>query len=143
MAFRLGNGTNSPRKKSNDAIVDSVDVGTTNANGKLLIYTGGQPATPETTASGTLLATLDFAATAFAASDANASAGLAGGAISTTASASGTAGWFRVVDKDAVAIFDGSVGTSGQDLNFDVADFVSGGTVTISSLTVSTPMSIA
>lgn len=141
MSFRLGNGTNSPRKKSNDAIVDSVDVGTTNPNGQMQIYTGGQPATPQTTATGTLLGTLDFASTAFTASDANASAGLNGGGISAEASASGTAGWFRVLDRDGIAIFDGSIDTSGADLNFDVVDFVSGGTITLTSLTVSTPMS--
>jgi hypothetical protein len=141
MAFRLGNGTNSPRKKSTDAIVDSVDVGSTNANGKLLIYTGSQPATPQTTASGSLLATLDFADPAFGAADSNASAGLAGGAISATAAASGTAGWFRVVDKDEVALFDGSVGESSADLVFDETGFVSGGTVTISSFAISTAMS--
>ena len=37
-------------------------------NGYLRIYTGAQPATPETAASGTLLAELRFNATAFGAS---------------------------------------------------------------------------
>jgi len=141
MSLRLGNGTNSPRKKSTDAIVDAVDAGSTNSTGRLLIYTGSQPATPQTTATGTLLATINFAATAFSAADSNASAGLAGGAISATATASGTAGYFRVTDKDNVAIFDGSVGESGEDLNFDESSFVEGGTVTVSSFALSTPMS--
>jgi hypothetical protein len=141
MAFRLGNGSNSARKRACDAIVDSVDLGSTNSTGKLLIYTGSQPATPETTASGTLLVSINFAATAFGSADSTATAGLAGGtAISATVTASGTAGWFRVVDKDEVAILDGAISTSGADLNFDNVNFVSGGTATINTLTIQAPM---
>jgi hypothetical protein len=142
MPVRYGNGTNSPRKKSTDAIADTVDVGSTNSTGRLLIYEGTQPDTPQDAATGsTLLATINFASPAFTSADSNAAVALSGGAISGTASASGTAQWFRVIDRDNVALIDGSVGESGEDMNFDETAFVSGGTVTISSLTIATPMS--
>jgi len=141
MAFRLGNGSNSARKACTDALVDAVDVGSTNSSGQLKIYTGTQPATPETSATGTLLVTIPFANPAFGAADANASAGLAGGtAISATVAATGTAGWFRVVDRGNVAIMDGTVGTSDTDMIFDNVSFVTGGVATVNSFNVSTPM---
>lgn len=141
MAFRLGLGTNSPRKKSTDAIVDSVDVGSTNPTGRLLIYSGTQPATPETTATGTLLVTINFATVAFTAADSTATAGLFGGtAISATVTTSGTAGYFRVTDRDNIALFDGSISTTGADMNFDNVTFVSGGTATVNTLTIQSPM---
>lgn len=143
MAFRLGAATgNNARLKSNDALVDCVDVGSTNSTGRLLIYEGTQPATPQTAATGsTLLVTINFASTAFTASDATGAAGLTGGtAITATVATSGTAGWFRVTDKDNLAIFDGSIGTSGADMNFDNVGFVAGGTARVNTLTVQTPM---
>lgn len=141
MAFRLGIGTNSPRKKSTDAITGCVNTGSTNTTGRLLIYSGTQPATPETTATGTLLVTINFATTAFAAADSTATAALFGGtAISATVSASGTAGWFRVTDRDNIALFDGSISTTGADMNFDNITFVSGGTATVNTLTIQSPM---
>lgn len=142
MAFRLGDTTgNSVRNKATDAIVDTIDVGTTNPSGRCLIYTGTQPTNgPADAATGTLLVTIPFATTAFTSSSGG-SAGLTGGtAISGTVAASGTAGWFRVTDRDNKALFDGSIGTSGQDMNFDNVAFVAGGTATINSMTISTPM---
>jgi hypothetical protein len=142
MSFNLGaNTTNNARAKATNAVVQAIDAGTGNAAGQVLIYTGSQPASPETTATGTLLATIPFANPAFASADATGLSGLAGGtAISATIAATGTAGWFRVVDRDSHPIFDGAISTSGSDMNFDSTSFVSGGTVTISSMTYQTPM---
>jgi hypothetical protein len=126
-----------PRNSACDAIVDLIDAGS--AGGTLKIYTGTQPATPATALSGnTLLATLTFSTTAFGAS----ATGTATAATITddTNSATGSAAWFRIADSNALAIADGSVGTSGADLNFSGGvSFVSGGTVSISSLTVTVP----
>lgn len=144
MAFRLGsNATNSVRKKSTDAIVDAVDAGTTNTTGSIKLYSGAQPATPETAPSGTLLVAINFANPAFADSDQTGTAGLTGGtAISASVTASGTPGYFRIVDRDGNALMDGSVTAtgSGGDLTFDNTTFVSGATATISSFSVATPM---
>lgn len=94
-------------------------------NGYLRIYDGTQPAdadTPVTTQN--LLAELRFNATAFGSS----AAGVATANAFTNdsdANATGTAGWFRALESDGTTvIFDGSVGTSGCDLNIDSVSIV-------------------
>jgi hypothetical protein len=108
-------------------------------NGYLRIYTGAQPATPETAVSGTLLAELRFGATAFGAAAAGvitANALTADG----TADATGTAGYFRTLQSDGTtAVYDGSVGTSGSDLNLNSTAIQIGAEVSVSSLTVTLP----
>jgi hypothetical protein len=107
--------------------------------GYLRIYTGTKPATPETAASGTLLAELRLNATAFGASSggvitANAITGDA------SADASGTAGWFRILQSDGTtALWDGDVATSGADLNLNSTSISAGAAVDITALTVTLP----
>ena len=84
-------------------------------NAKLAIYSGAQPASVATAASGTLIVTLPCNATAFG----TVSGGqLTAGAITTTAAAAtATAGWFRLFKADGVtAVVDGSVGTAATDI---------------------------
>ncbi len=110
--------------------------------GRLAIYTGAQPATADTAASGTLLGTLTLSADAFAVA-ANGSMAI-NAVTSATAVASGTAGWFRfyrTVDTapGTVAVaadrrIDGLIGT---DMTIDNANVVSGGTLAVSSFTYS------
>ena len=52
---------------------------------------------------------------------------------------SGTAGWFRIADSDANGVLDGDVGTSGSDLNFSSVAWTSGGTVELSTGTITQP----
>ena len=55
----------------------------------------------------------------------------------TSANASGTASWFRVVASDGTThVMDGDVGTSGADLNLDSVEIVEGGEVAVSSFVV-------
>jgi hypothetical protein len=102
-------------------------------SGTLNIYSGTQPATADTALSGnTLLASLTFAATAFG-TDTN---GVATAAAigSATAAATGTATFFRVLESNGTtAVMDGTVGTSGADLNLSTTSIVAGGTVSVSS----------
>lgn len=118
-------------------------------DGRINLYTGSQPATANTAATGTLLGTLTLA------SD-SASAGASPGECTfntitsdTSADASGTAGWGRIYrasdtapgstgDSDDRRV-DFSVSTSGADVNFDTVTFVAGGTIAISSLTLTLP----
>lgn len=137
MAFRLATAT---QNAACDAIVDLIDVGSTNTTGRILIYTGSQPADPQTSATGTLLATINFNNPAFGNASSGAAAMVTSTAVSATVGTSGTAGWFRVTNRNNVAIFDGSISTSGADMNFDNTAFVSGGTVTINSMTITVPM---
>lgn len=108
-------------------------------DGYLRIYSGSQPSAPEDAASGTLLAELRFGATAFDA----ASGGIAAAnAITAEDSApdTGTAGWFRVFASDGTtALWDGSVGTSGADMNINSLAIVTGDEVSISGFTVIFP----
>jgi hypothetical protein len=113
--------------------------------GTLKIYTGTQP-TDANTAIGAqvLLGTLGMNATAFAASVASGSAGsrvctATANSITddTSADATGTASWFRIVQSDGTTIvMDGSVGTSGCDLNLATTAIVAGADLGITSLTV-------
>src|SRR5687768_3042374 len=103
------------RNAATDAIVDRLDAGA--GAGKLRIYTGSQPASANDAATGTLLAEFTLADPAFG----NSATGTAtASAIAdTTGLAAGDAGWFRALDSNSTTCIDGSVGTSGQDLNLN------------------------
>lgn len=107
-------------------------------NGALLkVYTGTQPASVDTALSGnTLLGTLTCA-TPFAAA---ASGGVVtAGTITQDSSAdnSGTATFFRIFKSDGTtAVHDGTVGTSAADLILNTTTIVSGGPISVSSLTI-------
>lgn len=115
------------------AQMDAVTTAVGNA-GLLRIYSGSRPATVGTALSGnTLLAELTCA-TPFAA---GASSGvLTFGTITqdSSADATGTAVFFRLFKSDGTtAVADGSVGTSGSDLNLNTTAIVAGGPVTVTS----------
>ncbi len=130
--------SNAARSAMCDALVDLADAGS--GPGTVQIRTGSQPAGPGTAASGTLLGTLTLSDPAFgAASNGVATASAVTG--DSSADATGTAGWFRVLDSNAVAVWDGAVGTSGSDMNLSSVSIVAGGTINITSWTVTMPAS--
>ena len=134
MAFRLATST---RSKACDAIVDALDQGS--GAGKVKIYTSTQPGSVGGTY-GTLLGTLICSDPAFGA----ASTGTAtASAITsdTNADASGTAGTFTLTDSDDNVLADGTCGQGSGDLSFDNNVVVAGGTIAISSMTVTVPIS--
>lgn len=104
--------------------------------GTLKIYDGTQPATADTAiTTQNLLATLTLGNPAFG----SAAAGVAtANAITgdTSADATGTASWFRVLTSAAATVFDGSAGTASADLILNSTAIQSGASVTISSLTL-------
>jgi hypothetical protein len=119
-----------------DAVTAEVDGGA--GAGKIEVYTGTLPSDLDPTGD-TLLAE-------FTLTDPSAAAAAAGVAtldfdpdLSDTVLATGTAGYFLVLDSDDVAVFGGSVGTSGHPLNFSSVSFVSGGTVTLTTGTITAP----
>lgn len=104
------------------------------ANGVIDVYTGTQPATADSAVTGTLLGRITLNSGAFVAGTATNGltfAAASGGAVSKSGVwsfngvAAGTAGWFRLkgnaLDNDAVSTtlprLDGSIATSGADLN--------------------------
>lgn len=108
----------------------TTDVG---ATGTLRFYDGTPPASANAALAGnTLLATLNCSAT-FA--PAAASGVLTANAISSgTAAATGTASFFRLLRPDGTTVvLQGTVSTSGADLNLNSVSIVSGGTVSVSS----------
>lgn len=100
----------------------------------LRIYDGSRPATGGTAT--TLLAELTCGSP-FA--GAAASGALTANAITadSSANATGTATWFRIVQSDgSTHVLDGDVGTSGSDLNLDSVSIVAGGTVSVTSFVI-------
>jgi len=101
--------------------------------GTIEVRSGAQPANANQAASGTLLVTLTFAATAYGAAAAGVATANAIG--SANAVATGTAAWFRAKTSGGGAVYDGSVGTSGADLNLSSVSLTTGGNVAVTSLT--------
>lgn len=135
--------SNAAAKAACDAIVDLLDAG---AGAALLrIYDGTQATDPDTAIGAqVLLAELTCSDPAFgSAADANPGGRATASAITTDASANatGTASWFRAVDSNGVAVIDGSVGTSGADLNLNTVSIVSGASVAVTSWTFTVPES--
>ena len=124
-------------KRSNTAVSAAADaVCPLLNNGYLRLYSGTQPATADTAVTTqTLLAELRWNATAFGA----ASSGVAtANAITadTSADNTGTATWFRALKSDGTTVvFDGSVGTSGADLNLNSTSISAGAAVSVTSFT--------
>jgi len=121
-----------------NAKVDAIDTG--GGTAVLRIYSGTRPDKVDTALSGnTLLAELNLSHPAFgAAADDNPNAIATASAITddSSANATGTASFFRVLDRAGTAVIDGNVGTSGEDLNLDSVSITSGQTVSISSWTI-------
>jgi hypothetical protein len=128
---------NAARNAQLNAIRNLIDAGA--AGGKIKIYTGTQPATGDTALSGnTLLGTLVFSTT----SAADAAAGvLTFSSITSDASAdaTGTATWARITDSDDVSVLDCDVGTSGATINLATTSITAGGTIALTSGTITAP----
>lgn len=126
-------------KRTNEAANAACDAMAALLNsGTLKIYTvgSGVPATAATAITDqVLLATLALNATAFG----SASAGVATANSITgdsSADATGTASFFRLLTSGAASRFQGLCGTSGSDLNLNTTSIVSGAQVDVTSLTL-------
>ncbi len=127
-----------------DGFDDEINVGA--AVAAMRILSGAQPADPDTTETGTLLASIDYVAVAFGAATDGAPGGLltAASVPRTDASAdnTGTAGYFRMRNDDTGTpddVADGECGTSGADLNLNTLEITSGSAVELTSQTVTMP----
>jgi hypothetical protein len=106
---------------------------TVGASGLLRIYDGTRPATGG--AATTLLAELTCNAT-FAPAASGGVLTLNAITQDSSANATGTATWFRITTSGGTAVIDGSVGTSGSDLNLTTTAIVSGQPVSVSSFVI-------
>lgn len=113
-----------------------LDAVTTRAGASALLrfYDGSRPATGGTAT--TKLAELTCNAT-FAPGASSGVLTLNAITSDTSADATGTATWFRIVKSDGTTfVMDGSVGTSGSDLNMNSTSFTAGGSVAVTSFTI-------
>lgn len=118
-----------------DSLVDRVDAGS--GPGKFRIYSGTPPADADAALSGnTLLAELICSDPAFGATaDSSPGATATANAIANDAAAdaTGTATFFRLLDSDNNVVGQGTVGTSGAELNFNTVSFVANAIISITS----------
>jgi hypothetical protein len=110
-----------------DALVDLLDVGTTDANGDLVVMT----------AADAQIATLALSNPAFG----NAATGVAtaNAIASDTNATGGTAALFKLQNRNNVEVLRGQVATSGAELNLSSLSIGAGDTVAVSALTVTVP----
>lgn len=153
MTLRLSTGLRT-------AMAGTTGFASTFANGVINIYSGTQPVLADNAISGTLLGTVTLGSGAF--SDGVSTNGLtfasaASGAVSKSGTwsfvgiANGTAGWFRLrgnaADNTALSTtlprMDGSIATSGADLNLSNITIATGAPTTIDSFTFTIPAQAA
>ena len=119
------------RNAALDAMVDLIDLGSTNANGRMFIYTSG---------GGTTLATIELNIPSFnAAAAGSVSMIVVPDVEDAAADATGVAAEMTIVDRDENVIFSGSVGTSGKDLNLNSVNLEAGVPVKITSCVLTQP----
>jgi hypothetical protein len=116
-----------------DAMIDAITTQAGNA-ALLRIYDGSRPATGGTAT--TLLAELTCG-TPFAAAAVNGVLTLGAITQDSSANATGTATWFRIVQSDGTThVMDGDVGTSGSDLNLTTTSIVATQPVSVTSFVI-------
>ena len=125
-----------------NAIKTDIDAGA--AAGKLRIYSGSMPATPETAATGTLLAELTLSYPMGAISGTGAALKLDFSSITqdSSADATGVAGYARITRFDgATVVFDCDVTATGAGgtLQLNTTNIVAGGPVLVTAFTISVP----
>jgi hypothetical protein len=128
-----------------NAIVDAIDSG---GAGSLVVFTGSEPAYADDSESGlTEVATLPFAATAYAAAAADAvnhwaDANLTGGTAISDSSATGHANpvtCFRIKNGSGSVILQGTLGTASADINLNSTTISAGASVSVTALEVRVP----
>ena len=146
MALRLSTGLR-------QALLGSADFKTEMTASFLNLYTGTQPATADTAASGTLLATIysnnptDTVGISFATPVVGVISKT--GTWAGTALATGTAGWYRLFEAGGTpgslstteSRVDGNISTSGANMNMSSTTVTSGTVQTVSTFDITLPAS--
>lgn len=141
MSLTISAATASAFDTAATAAVDDALVTALGTNSVIEIRTGSKPATPETAASGTLLASVTIASWTAATPAAGQVTGSNPAAV--TISASGTAAHFRAKTSGGTAVLDGTVGTSAADLILDSVTLVSGGSLDLGAPVITIPVTAA
>lgn len=126
-----------------DAIVDRCDLGSGVAAAHLLIYSGAVPTDADTALGAqVLLADLAMSNPAFgAAADTAPGASATAGAISddTSANATGTASFARIVDRDGTVVLQLTVGAGSGELQLNTVSLVINALVRVTALVITHP----
>lgn len=124
MAIKTSTGSRNARADAHCALLNG---------GTRELRTGAPPANPQATASGTLIATLTYGATAYGAASNGVAASNA--IANATASGTGTVGYYRDKTSGAVAVCDGVVTATGGggDMTLDNPAIVSGQSLTVAN----------
>jgi len=131
-----------PLQKNTDTRDEQIAVlGSLFDGGTLEIYTGTQPADPNSAVSGSLLATITIPNPAFGAPSAGVIA--KAGSWSVVATGTGVAGYARFISSDTLKTMDVPVTNvpGGNNLLISLIDITIGNTVTVVSLTITCPES--
>ena len=143
MATRISTGA---RNAAAGAIALLVDGGS--GAGRLRIYSGSQPATPATSPTGTLLLEVTLNDPSFGSPSTGVVTAAQSPALSGTGAATGTAGYFRIVDSTEAAgtglgIIDGAVTATGGggECQLSTTSISTGLTVSVTSMTLTMPAS--
>jgi hypothetical protein len=107
-----------------------------NGGGNLVIYAGSQPTAGTSLSSYTVLATLPLSSTAFGSASGTPPVATANAITTVNASATGTAGFFALVESGGTVVMTGSVGTSAADLILSSVSLVSGSPVAVTGFTI-------
>jgi len=136
MATRISTAA---QNASANAVGALVDAGS--GAGYVEIRTGSQPATANTAASGSVLATITYSDPAFGSASSGVITADITPALTVAASGTGSAGGFRVYDSDANGIWDGSITVSGGggDMTVNTVSLVIGVNFTITAQTYTQP----
>ena len=134
MTFRIAEAG---RNAGLDATIDRVDTG---GAGSIRIYTGSQPATGDTAATGTLLVTLTLNLPGFNVASGGVKSLNLATAIQANAVATGTAGWARVFNGAGAPVCDGTVAVTGGDFTINTTSILSGQAVVLLGGTVTDPV---
>ena len=139
--------TNAAAIEANDAVTALIDVGSADVTGDIKIYDSSVPADADAALGGaTLLAELDMTDPAFGAAGDDTPGAIATAASITddsSADATGTATFFRVTNRDNLAVIQGSVTATGGggDMELNTVSIVASAVVSISAFTFFTPES--
>jgi hypothetical protein len=131
MALRLATAT---RNAAVNTVGDLLD------GGSIQFRTGGVPTNVDDAAQGTLLGTVTFSGTAFGAPSTG-SVTAAAITSDTNADASGTATHARLLTSGPAIHSDATCGQGSGDFDFDNNVIVAGGTIAVSSLVLTQPIS--
>lgn len=131
-----------PLRKNTDTVDEQAAAfGSLFDGGTLEIYTGTQPADPNSGATGSLLATITIPGTAFGSPSSGVIA--KAGTWSALATATGTAGYCRMISADTLKTLDIQVSDTpgGNNMLINDLNIVNGNIVSVTSLTITIPPS--